>query len=212
MVHVPPFAFDLDIGAEPWQGRPARGDGPPRVVFLGALDVVTNQSALTWFTARVWPLVQQAFPAALLDVVGSRPPDALRNQLAQVPGAELHADVPSVPPYLIRADVAVNPAVTGSGVNIKLVDYLQAGVPVVSTALATRGLDLRPGVDLEVHDAPVPFADAIVDLLRRPERAGELGASGQQRITELLDPRRNLDRMVRAFGDDAGVTNRPTDQ
>lgn len=196
VVHVPPFAFDVDADVKPSDSR----RGPTeRVVFLGALDVVTNQSALAWFTSEVWPLVRQAYPTAVLDVVGSRPPETLRQRLNQIPGTELHANVPSVEPFLSRADVAVNPAVTGSGVNIKLVDYLQAGVPVVSTALATRGLDLRPGVDLEVHDNPTAFAAAVIDLLRDPHRADEMAASGHARCAELLDPRRNLDRLAQAF-------------
>ena len=209
VVHVPPFAFDVDLTTGPLD-RGAAVQDPPQVMFLGALDVVTNRSALTWFIAQVWPSVQHEVPTARLIVVGSRPPDDLRRQLAGVSGAELHADVPNVRPYLARASVAVNPAVTGSGVNIKLVDYMQAGVPVVSTALATRGLDLRPGIDLEVHDEPLPFAGAIVDLLRRPERADAMAESGRRRITALLDPRLNLDRMVHAFtGDPDRAGHRP---
>lgn len=202
VVHVPPFAFDVDVDPQQSSERTTSSELDQRVVFLGALDVVTNQSALTWFTGDVWPVVRRAYPTAVLDVVGSRPPDGLRHRLSQVPGAELHADVPSIAPYLTRANVAVNPAVTGSGVNIKLVDYLQAGVPVVSTTLATRGLDLRPGVDLEVHDDPTAFADAVVELLRHPQRGVEMSASGRDRITELLDPHRNLNRLARAFSVD----------
>ncbi len=42
------------------------------------------------------------------------------------------------------ASVAVNPMVSGSGTNLKIVEYLAAGVPVVSTPFGMRGLDLRP--------------------------------------------------------------------
>ena len=202
VIHVPPFAFDVDLEQQAVNRQAASLDGPPRVLFVGALDVGTNQSALAWFVKNVWPLVLAKVPSARFDVVGSRPPPTMRVQLERVPGAQLFADVPSLAPYLKRASVAVNPAVTGSGVNIKLVDYLQFGVPVVSTALATRGLDLRAGIDLEVRDDPAPFADAVVDLLRQPERAQALAAAGRMRIATLLDPRSNLDRLARAFGSD----------
>lgn len=209
VLHVPPFAFDPDLAAGPIA---ARGRGAePRVLFLGALDVVTNQSALQWFTTQVWPRVLLALPAAVLDVVGSRPSAELRQQIAAVPNAELHADVPQVRPYLESAAVAVNPAVTGSGVNIKLVEYLQSGVPVVSTALATRGLDLRAGVDLEVHDEPVGFAAAVVGMLRDPERAALVAASGRDRVSELLNPIRNLDLMAKAFATPIGAGSAGTE-
>jgi len=203
VLHVPPFAFDPDLAAG---SIAARGRGTEsRVLFLGALDVVTNQSALEWFTTQVWPLVLGELPTAVLDVVGSRPSAELRRQVGDVPNTELHADVPDVSPYLERAGVAVNPAVTGSGVNIKLVEYLQSGVPVVSTALATRGLDLRAGVDLEVHDEPVGFAAAVVAMLRDPERAARVASSGRDRVSELLNPSRNLDLMAKAFAARAGA-------
>jgi glycosyltransferase involved in cell wall biosynthesis len=43
------------------------------------------------------------------------------------------------------ADVALNPVTTGSGTNIKMLDYFAAGVPVISTAFGARGLGIRAG-------------------------------------------------------------------
>ena len=108
----------------------------------------------------------------------------------------LAADVPDVRPYLARASVAVNPAVSGSGVNIKLIEYLDAAIPLVSTSLATRGLPLEPGVDLEVHDDAPGFAEAVLRLLGDPETARALAKRGQTHIREILDAQVNLDRIA----------------
>jgi glycosyltransferase involved in cell wall biosynthesis len=43
------------------------------------------------------------------------------------------------------ADVALNPVRTGSGTNLKMLDYLGSGIPVISTAFGARGLGLTPG-------------------------------------------------------------------
>ena len=48
---------------------------------------------------------------------------------------------------LAIAAFALNPVSEGSGTNMKMLDYLAAGVPVVSTDVGTRGLEL----DLERH-------------------------------------------------------------
>jgi glycosyltransferase involved in cell wall biosynthesis len=101
-----------------------------------------------------------------------------------------------VRPYLAAADVAVNPAVSGSGVNIKVIEYMDAAIPLVSTSLATRGLPLTSGVDLEVHDDEEGFADAVVRLLADPAAAREMAARGQAHIRELLDAGANLDRIA----------------
>lgn len=41
------------------------------------------------------------------------------------------------------ADVAINPVVSGSGTNLKMMDYFAAGVPVVSTSFGARGLNIE---------------------------------------------------------------------
>lgn len=41
-------------------------------------------------------------------------------------------------------DLALNPITTGSGTNIKMLDYFGSGIPVVSTKFGARGLGVRP--------------------------------------------------------------------
>ena len=48
--------------------------------------------------------------------------------------------------------VGLNPMRSGSGTNIKMVDYFAAGAPVVSTAVGARGLGVRDGVDVLLAD------------------------------------------------------------
>lgn len=50
---------------------------------------------------------------------------------------------------LSAADLAINPMSSGSGSNLKMLDYLAAGIPVLSTPFGARGLDLSPGVHFE---------------------------------------------------------------
>ena len=40
------------------------------------------------------------------------------------------------------ADVAINPMFSGSGTNLKMLDYMSAGIPIVSTRIGARGLEL----------------------------------------------------------------------
>lgn len=197
VVHIPPFAVDAS-GVE-LAARPAIS-APPRVLFVGALDVATNHAAVRWLLEQVWPLVAERTPEATLVIVGRRPtPDVVRD-VGRASGVELHADVPDLRPFLEDATVAVNPAVTGSGVNIKIVEYMAAGLPVVSTSFSTRGLALRPEVDLRVSDEPDAFADALVSLLNDHEAAAELGLAGRRRVLDLLDARTNLARVAGLLG------------
>lgn len=45
-----------------------------------------------------------------------------------------------------RADIAINPMFSGAGTNLKTLEYISAGIPLVSTEFGVRGLDLQDGV------------------------------------------------------------------
>lgn len=182
--HVPPFAGpDLpSIGREPAV--------PPVVLFLGALDVATNVDAVRWLVTKVWPRVHAARPDATLQVVGRAPAAQVRRWVERTPAARLHADVDSIEPFLAAAGVAVNPAVSGSGVNIKLVEYLAAEVPVVTTSHATEGLG--PIDAVAIADDASDFADAVLRLLDHPDVAAEMARRAAVSIRRQLDPAAGL--------------------
>ncbi len=59
-------------------------------------------------------------------------------------------------------DVALNPMLSGSGTNLKMLDYMAAGISVISTEVGARGLDIPKGV---VKIAKISeFTDYIEDI------------------------------------------------
>lgn len=65
------------------------------------------------------------------------------------------------------ADVALNPMRSGSGTNLKMLDYLLAGVPVIASPVGARGLELEPGGHYLAAE-PDGLADAIEALRAEP--------------------------------------------
>jgi glycosyltransferase involved in cell wall biosynthesis len=202
VVHVPPFALGTRAADAMSEWRPSSA---PTVAFLGALDVATNHDAVSWFAREVWPLIRTAVPNCRWQVVGRRPTPAMRELVAATAGAELHPDVADPYVFLSAAGVAVNPAVSGSGVNIKMLEYLNAGVPVVSTRRGAAGLHLAAGVDLQVADSAQNFARAAVDLLNAPDQAARLGASGRRSALRILDVTSGLAQLGTLLGGAIGA-------
>ncbi len=61
------------------------------------------------------------------------------------------------------ADVALNPMLSGGGTNLKMLDYLAAGIPVISTPTGSRGLGLQHQQHCIIAEIEL-FAEAIARL------------------------------------------------
>ena len=77
------------------------------------------------------------------------------------------------------ADLVVNPVRAGTGLNIKSIEALGRGMPMVTTPSGARGLEAGAGTAFLVADAPADLADAVVRVLVDPTIAERL--SGEAR-------------------------------
>jgi glycosyltransferase involved in cell wall biosynthesis len=64
-----------------------------------------------------------------------------------------------------RARLVIDPARAATGLQIKLVEALCHGRPVVATAAAATGIATGPDDGVVIASTPVSFADAIARLL-----------------------------------------------
>ncbi|MFN8017735.1 MAG: glycosyltransferase [Acidimicrobiales bacterium] len=81
------------------------------------------------------------------------------------------------------AHVALNPMRIGSGTNLKLLEYLAMGVPVVSTPFGARGIDVVDGEHLRFAD-PGAFADAVAEVLADPAGAATRATAARSLVAE----------------------------
>lgn len=142
------------------------------VVFVGNAAYRPNYFGLRWFIATVWPLVRDARPNARLRIVGL---EATYERLpfARTDGVELHANVPSVKPYVEGATVSVAPIFTGGGTRIKILESIGYGTPAVSTPMGASGLTelLDASTGLDVVEGSAAMAARIVEVLANPAPA-----------------------------------------
>jgi glycosyltransferase involved in cell wall biosynthesis len=85
--------------------------------------------------------------------------------------------------YLEAADIAVNPMFVGSGTNIKLFDFMAAGLPIVTTQVGARGIHTgsERAFALATRDA---FAATVRDVLRDESLSASLGAAARRVVSE----------------------------
>ncbi|MGL6077826.1 glycosyltransferase [Methyloversatilis discipulorum] len=155
--------------------QPVRPDS--RVVGYAASQWVANRHGLQWFIDDVWPALSAE--RAELQVAGH-----IAALLPQPLPEGIHARgfVPDIEALWSGVDVAINPVRWGSGLKIKTVEALAAGLPLVSTREGARGLEDGAGEAFLLADEAAAFADACRTLLddlplrRRYARAAHLYA------------------------------------
>jgi glycosyltransferase involved in cell wall biosynthesis len=164
--------------SKPSNERRAYGGGP-QFVFLGLLSLPHNDDGLRMFLADVWPRVLQRLPGAELRVVGRHPRRLLRDRAARhADSVTLEGFVPELDAVLSRAAAMVNPLRFGSGVKLKIIEALGAGLPVVSTRIGADGLSVGAEYGILCADQADQFADALAETTH-PVRNRELSEAAR---------------------------------
>jgi polysaccharide biosynthesis protein PslH len=164
-------------------------DGPPRFVFIGAMDYFPNTDAATSFATNIWPILRAALPpGSHLQLVGAAPPPSV-VALGQMEGVTVTGTVPDIKPYYEGATAALVPLRTGGGTRLKILEAMAAGVPVISTPLGAEGLAVTEGRDILLADAADPQAwiRQATSLLASPARRRELSQSGLDLVQSRYD-------------------------
>lgn len=178
-IHVIPNGVDL-------AQFPCRQSDPGghRLIFIGAMDNAPNIDAVRFFSLEVFPLIQQRYPDATLELVGARP-GAEVVELGKRPGITVTGRVPSMVEYLHKSTVCVVPMRTGFGIKNKTLEAMAAGVPVVASDRGLEGLAVDgAGVPLRALRSNLveEFVLSISQLFEDAQLREQLSGNGRSLI------------------------------
>jgi len=147
------------------------------IVFTGVMDYFPNVQGVLYFCDDILPVVRRAVPDATFTIVGARPSTAVLA-LRSRPGVVVTGQVPDVRPYLREASVAVTPLLLSRGIQNKILEAMAMALPVIASQTAFRGVDGAEEAAI-CAGSTSEFADKVIDLLRNPKQAHELGQRGR---------------------------------
>jgi glycosyltransferase involved in cell wall biosynthesis len=166
----------------------------PLAIFLGS-QYPPNEEAAAFICRELAPALPDVTFAICGGVGHAIDRDALRSQgIANVHVTGVLEDA-ARRDYLAAADVAVNPMFSGSGTNIKMFDFMAAGLPVISTPTGARGINLSASA-LHVCAAE-EFAGALRRVLGDQAYARDLGTAGRRLACESYSWERISPRLGR---------------
>ena len=154
---------------------------PRHLVFSGSMDWHPNEDAVLHFVDSTLPRIRAEIPDTTFTIVG-RNPSARVRELAERDGVTVTGTVDDVRPHIAAGAVYVVPLRAGGGTRLKIFEALAMARPVVSTTVGAEGLGIGPGRHYVAADDPGAFADAVVSLLRDPERRRAIGDAGRSLV------------------------------
>jgi polysaccharide biosynthesis protein PslH len=157
------------------------GGSKPNIVFLGRMDYFPNIDGVLWFVREVYPSIRRAMRSAELQIVGADPSGEVLR-LRSIEGVTVTGFVKDVRPYLREAAVAIAPLRIARGTQNKILECMAAGIPVVSTPQAAKGIQAVPGEHIVVADGPEDFSCSVLDLLNNRDRRVKLSSAARVQV------------------------------
>lgn len=150
------------------------------IVFAGNLGYFPNVDGACWFAEQVLPRIRAQVPDCTFRLVGADPSARLRRLARTAPGVRLVGPVADMHAALCDAAVAVCPLRGGSGQQLKLLEAMASGTPLVALRRPASSLGDPAGLPLRVADAAEDMAGAVLTLLADGAAAAALAREAQQ--------------------------------
>lgn len=135
------------------------------ICFIGSLEWIPNQEGLMWFVEMVLPELIKLRPNIKIHVAGRNTPKKVVDRLLVEKQVIFHGEVEDSTFFIRNFNVAVVPLFSGSGIRVKIVEFMLNKVAVIATPKAVEGINITNGTHLVISDDPKEFALKINDLM-----------------------------------------------
>ncbi|MHB1807491.1 MAG: glycosyltransferase [Thermoplasmataceae archaeon] len=166
-------------------GTQWRGENSNSIVFIGSV-YSANNSALD----RIQDMASKN-PEFTFEIIGSAKP----TKGSKMKNMVFHGvvDDSKKSEIMSRCFLALNPVTEGSGRNLKMVDYLAHGLPILSTPIGVRGFEDYNISDSIVICQPDEFDENIKRLSENRKKIKEMSVNAEKLYNKIIDSENNVD-------------------
>jgi glycosyltransferase involved in cell wall biosynthesis len=191
--------FAIPNGVDIDRFVPAADVSAPEILYVGSFRHLPNVLGFEKLEREVMPRVWARVPAARLRVVAGPRHEHYWKRRPLDPRIELHGFVEDVRPLYAGAAAVAVPLQVSAGTNIKVLEAMACGKPVVSTPLGCAGLNLQDGYDVLIRPDWETFAAALAELLEDADRRCAIGARARMTAADRFSWTAIADRAWRSY-------------
>ena len=153
-----------------------------------------NMQGYFYFVKRVLPLIRQRNPAFCLQVTGY-----CSERVCPEENILLSGFVPDLEAVYESARFVVCPIFGGTGQQVKIVEAMARGVPVVALRAVSQRSPIEHGINGLVADTAEEFAEHVCRLWDDPELCRQLGREARETIAAGFSPSHISDALASMF-------------
>lgn len=151
------------------------------ILFLGNLFFEPNSEAIDNIYKYIYPKLNDLGFKFL--IVGDCP-DEIRNKYKDT-SIEFTGTVNDLNEVFSTATIALAPVLEGTGIRIKTLNYLSAGLPVISTSISASGFPYKDTIIIE--DDIKKYPDIILEMMNNKANTLELSKKCRDVMENKLD-------------------------
>jgi len=148
------------------------------LLFVGNMGYHPNIDAMNYFIKKILPIIKREINNVKLYIIGINPKKILRFERRK--DVIITGFVKNLDEYFLKCSVFVAPLRMGCGFQIKILEALNYGIPVVTTSIANQGIEAKHKNSIFLADNPLDFAKYVIKLLKDKKLRNKISSNGKE--------------------------------
>jgi len=140
------------------------------LIFTGNMGYFPNENAVIWFIENCWDIILKEIPYINFNIVGKNPSKKLKDIVVKYKNIRLIGFVESIEEEICKADIAIAPMQSGSGMQNKILEAMATKTPVITSTLGLGDIRAINKKDILVANTPQEYLDSIIYLINKDHR------------------------------------------
>lgn len=164
-----------------YKPKKPQASGEYTFLYVGNFSWMQNRDAASYLVGKIWPVLQARYPKARLHIVGHDAPQTLKRQ-AQSDSIRFLEHVDDIQKEFHASDILLAPIRIGGGTKYKILEAMACGLPVVTSRVGAKGLNIESGKELVVADDMEDILGGVAKILSDASYRMRLVAGARSKV------------------------------
>jgi glycosyltransferase involved in cell wall biosynthesis len=179
--YLPEKDFFLNTAGAHLKPEPSEARDPSMILAVSNWKWQPNIDGLNWFLKNVWPDIEQEHPQLELHIAGEGLTDTFKQKYT-FDNIHYLGFVDDIDTLRLKASIFIAPLLSGSGMKLKILEALAAGLPTVTTTFGVEGILMEDGVHYLHAETAGEFKHKVDMLIENKPLRQSLSKNGRELI------------------------------